>query len=309
MTALAHLSPELRRRFVGRLRAGGAAHVVWMARTGDLEARAFMVAVVDDARQGHARARDLAAELVAAQHELVVSGGFDLFRSIGDAAKDVGHVADEVVKPLGGWSGVLSDIQGVASVIPGIGTGISAAIGAAAAVIGGGGPLVIALKTAYGAIPIPPGVRQITDSALDAIIALIKGGNITDAALAVIRDRLPEGIARQAFDTLAHVVEGAASKGKAPPIKPAPAQLHQHYVTQYTKGLGAAVAHGMAHTVPPAAAATLANVPTAHLAAGDAATLQARHEARARLPPRPAPPRRAVPATQIPPPGPAPAAA
>jgi hypothetical protein len=261
VTALAALPRELRRTYVGRLRSGGAGQIVWRAHAGDVDAQAFIRAVVDDARRGHVRAGAWADELADAQRDLILvifdTGGFDLFKSIGDAAKAIGNEADKIVKPLGGWSGVLSDVQGVVSMIPGIGTGISAAIGAASAIIGGGGPLVIALKTAYGAIPIPPGIRNLTDGALDAIIALVKGDNITDAALAVIRDQLPEGIARQAFDTLAHVVAGAVSHGKAPPIQHAPAQLQSHYSMQYTQGLGAAVAHGLNTIVPPAAAAKL----------------------------------------------------
>lgn len=277
-TSLAALPRALRRDYVGRMRAGRAGEVVWLSRSGDADAQTFVRAVIADARGGHARAQQWADELVAAR-QVITTGGFDLFRSLGDAAKAVGDEADKIVKPLGGWSGVLSDVQGVVSMIPGIGTGISAAIGAASAIIGGGGPLVIALKTAYGAIPIPPGIRNLTDGALDAIIALVKGQNITDAALAVIRDQLPEGIARQAFDTLAHVVAGAVSHGKAPPIQHAPAQLHAHYAMQYTQGLGAAVAHGLTTIVPPAAAAKLATGPRP---AAPGATAVAR--------PRPAPP-------------------
>jgi len=42
------------------------------------------------------------------------------------------------------------------------GTGISAAIGAGLAALEGGSPLEIAIRTAYGATPIPPGIGQLT---------------------------------------------------------------------------------------------------------------------------------------------------
>lgn len=301
-TALDALPRALRRTYAGRMRAGDASRVVWLAHAGDPGARGFVRAVVHDAVRGHARARAWADELAAARQAWLATttGGFDLFRSIGDAASDIGHAVDSVVKPLGGWSGILSDFQGVISLIPGIGTGISAAIGAAAAVLSGGGPLVIALKTAYGAIPIPPGIRQITDAALDAIIKLVQGGSITDAALAVIRDALPEGIARDAFDTLAHVIGAAASSGKGPPVQHAPAQMHAHYATQYTQGLGAAVAHGLKTIVPPGAAASIAAIPGPHQGAplpplrAIAAVSPGMPAARARPAP-PAPPRAVAP--------------
>ena len=51
-------------------------------------------------------------------------------------------------------------VQGLASLVPGIGSGIGAALGTGLAVLDGGGPLDMAIHAAYGAIPIPAGNPQ-----------------------------------------------------------------------------------------------------------------------------------------------------
>jgi peptidoglycan hydrolase-like protein with peptidoglycan-binding domain len=141
---------------------------------------------------------------------------------------------------------VLSAVQGVASVIPGIGTGISTAIGAAEGLLDGGGLLDVALRAAYGAIPIPDGMRQVTDPILDAVIGLIKShGNITETALIVIRDRVPSGLPRDVFDTLVRIVE------KKRHIDKTPADTHAHMVASYTQGKDAAIEQGLQRHVPP----------------------------------------------------------
>jgi len=128
----------------------------------------------------------------------------------------------------------LSTMQGVISLIPGVGTGFSAAIGAGLAALEGGHPLAVAIKMAYGAIPIPIpiGIRQITDIVLDAVIAIIEHPhNLTDVVIQVARDRVPAGLPRKVFDTLVHVVI------KHVPIKKEIGALAAHYVDKYAGAL------------------------------------------------------------------------
>jgi hypothetical protein len=83
---------------------------------------------------------------------------------------------------------------------------VGAAVGAGIAVLDGGGGIEIALHTAYGAIPIPPGLRSVTDGVLDGVLGLLHHGPITDAALAAARNAIPSGVARDVFDTLIKLV-------------------------------------------------------------------------------------------------------
>ena len=144
-------------------------------------------------------------------HDPRVEGFFD----------DAFHAVSNIVKPLEPVLKPIIDIhktilqgaQGVISLVPGVGTGISAGIGAGLALLEGGSPLDIAIKAAYGAIPIPAPIRLATDIVVDAALSLAHTSDIGDAAIAtarkVIVDKLPEpakGIGGQVFDTLAHVV-------------------------------------------------------------------------------------------------------
>jgi hypothetical protein len=110
------------------------------------------------------------------------------------------HAAGKIIK------GAVGTIQSVVSLVPGIGTGISAAIGAGMKAIEGGSPLEIAISAAFGAIPIPPGLRQLAQVALDAVMKMVKTKNTAQAAIAALRNSVPAGLPRQVFDTLAHIV-------------------------------------------------------------------------------------------------------
>src|SRR5262249_20752549 len=122
----------------------------------------------------------------------------------------------------------LSMAQGVVSLVPGVGTGVSAAISAGLAALEGGSPLEIAVRSAYGAIPIPPGIRNVTDSALDAVLALAANPHaLSDVAVQVARDRVPAGFGRDVFDTLVHVVV------KRVPIQKSAGALADHFVRHY----------------------------------------------------------------------------
>jgi hypothetical protein len=256
-----------------------AARIVAKAHLGDTVAGKFIRDIVHGAEQGVAAARKAADTL--AKGAIFVAHHIDLPKVLADAIPipAVRKVAQSVlgmVDPNAKFADAvdalrrgdfkrlkamaqqdLSEAQGVISLIPGIGTGVSAALSAAEALLNGGAPLEIAIRAAYGAIPIPPGVRDITDMVLDAVLKIIEGGSITDAALAMARDRVPSGIPRDVFDTLVNVV------AKHQPIVKAAEQLAGHYVAQYTQGLASAVEHGLSSAVAPLAAQVLRQLPDA----------------------------------------------
>jgi hypothetical protein len=228
-----------------RRKMDAAARTIMKARLGDITAKQFIRGIADAAKAGvHA------AQIVG--------------NTLLDASKVVAHVADlpvlalgqvpglggivKSLSPLQAWDHMASAIQqgdfkklgqvlkqqlsmaqSVISLIPGIGTGISAAISAGLAVLSGGSPLEIALKTAYGAIPIPPGIRQITDMVLDSVLALVfhSTGQLTDVAVQVARDAVPEGLPRDVFDTLISIVHHKN------PIQGLAGGLVDHFVKQY----------------------------------------------------------------------------
>lgn len=205
---------------------------------------------------------------VYARRESAVVGGaivgFDLFnpstyhevvdnpgKVANEAAKNLSH-PDQLIKNaahsmqpiLDAAKSVMSNAIGAISLIPGIGTGVAAALSAGLAVLEGGSPLDIAIKTAYGALPIPPGVKQFTDLVLDAVLGLLdtltSGGSFEAAAVTGIKNtvmaKVPEfakGIAGSAFDTLAHLViqafsgkpTMAASGKKLTPVQVKAAQI------------------------------------------------------------------------------------
>jgi hypothetical protein len=144
---------------------------------------------------------------------------------------------------------------GIASFLPFIGTGVSAAVNAGLAVLDGGGPIDIAVHTAYGVIPIPPGLREVTDAVVDGVLGLLHHGSLTDAAVASARNAVPSGIPRDVFDTLvkivirhrpiAHVAEdlvGTYVKRYAPEIHiPESVEIHASGVVHLDGRAGAAM--------------------------------------------------------------------
>lgn len=170
-----------------------------------------------------------------------VSVGWDLFKDViapaGDALSHLVTKAANLppsmhVDLAATASGALASVQGVISLIPGIGTGISSAISAGLALIQGGSPLEIAVKAAYGAIPIPPGLRTATDIVVDAALSLATTQNLADAGVSGIRravlDKLPgpaKDIGATVFDTLAHLVLGAVHNAPThAAVSPSPAK-------------------------------------------------------------------------------------
>jgi len=97
-------------------------------------------------------------------------------------------------------------LQSAISLVPGIGQGIAGAMGAANAILEGGGLLMVALNAALAVIPIPPGLQQIARTVLDAVVKLAETRNFGEAAITAVKQQIPPGMMRQVFDTLMHVV-------------------------------------------------------------------------------------------------------
>jgi hypothetical protein len=224
-----------------------ASRIVMRARLGDITAKDFIKGVVSAVRAGVAGARKIGDALLTGSR--LVAHVLDLPMRIMEHVPGLKGVTGfmENLSPFakfekmttlvqkGDFAGlkkmITDDIhafQGVVSLWPGLGTVVSAALSAGLAILDGGGLLEIAIKTAYGAIPIPPGIRTITDAVLDGVLSLAKkGSNLTEAALAAARDAVPDGLPRQVFDTLANLVVR-----KHPPLQVA-GELLGHYVGQF----------------------------------------------------------------------------
>ena len=228
------------------------------------EARAFLVDVCGDevqtaglfddigkavshvARDVGKTASHIAAQVTRPAEKLAT----DVYRGAQHAAEKnipgftkIEHTVTDVVHTVESYGPmVLSSLDALCSLIPGIGTGISSGLEAGLAILQGGGPLDIAVHAAYGAIPIPPGIKFITDTVVSAVLALAHGTkNLTDVAVRVIRDRIPKGLPTEIFDTLISVIVH-----KRPVLKAASDSLG-HYVTKYTQGATAAIADGLQH--------------------------------------------------------------
>jgi hypothetical protein len=93
----------------------------------------------------------------------------------------------------------------VAPFVPGIGTGVAAALGAANALASGRPITEAVLAAARGALP----GGAIAQAAFDTAMNLAKGKNVGEALLTAARDRLPGGpAARAAFDGAVALAQG-----------------------------------------------------------------------------------------------------
>jgi hypothetical protein len=220
-----------------------ASRTVMRARLGDVNAQQFIRAVGEAAKAGVKAARDAGDALLTGTK--IVAHVLDAPLTLIEKIPVVGGVlraTDPFVKmdhmagalQRGDFTGLKNMIegdikmaQGVVSLIPGIGTGVSAAISAGMAVLDGDGPLDVAIHTAYGAIPIPPGIREVTDTVLGSVLSLLHRGSITDAALAGARNATPPGIPRDVFDTLVKLIVHHT------PIKHVAEDLVGTYVKRY----------------------------------------------------------------------------
>jgi hypothetical protein len=240
---LAHATPFLPDHTRRQLDA--AAHVIMRARLGDVTAKQFIKTIASAARSGVEAARHVGDTLLDASR--LVAKAVDAPVLLASHVPGIGNILHSL-SPLERFQHMVSAVQrgdfrtleqivkqdlsmaqGAISLVPGIGTGVSAAIGAGLAALEGGSSLEIAIRTAYGAIPIPPGVRSITDSALDGALALASNPHaLSDVAVQVARDRVPAGLARDVFDTLVHVVV------KRVPLQKTGGALVDHFVRHYS---------------------------------------------------------------------------
>ena len=235
------------------------------AKLGDLTAKQFIRGIADAAKAGEHAATHIGDTLLDASK--IVSHIAELplvplehVPGLGPIVKGLSpfqtwdHIADAIKKgDLKALASIakqqLSMAQGVVSLIPGVGTGISAAISAGLAVLEGGGGLEIAIRTAYGALPIPPGIRQVTDTVLDTILNLaFHHESLSDVVVNVARDNVPSGFPRDVFDTLINIVV------KHKPIEKVAGGLVDHFVQQYAP-------HGMGLTLPGALTASISHLP------------------------------------------------
>jgi hypothetical protein len=105
---------------------------------------------------------------------------------------------------------------------------------------------------------------MVTDSALEAILTFAKTGSVTDAALAAARARVPPGMPRDVFDTLAQILV------KKVPVQKAAGAMAEHYLQRYggaatDKLLAAAAPKGGLPSLP-----SLPSLPAIPLPAGGA---------------------------------------
>lgn len=94
--------------------------------------------------------------------------------------------------------------QTVVSLVPGIGTGVSAAIGAGAALAEGQSITEIGKAAIRGALPGGP----LAAAGFDAALKIASGENVAQATLESSRNLIPEGPGRKAFDIGLAVVTG-----------------------------------------------------------------------------------------------------
>jgi hypothetical protein len=255
--ATAPFMPEAERK-----RIEAASRVIMRARLGDVNAKQFIRDVVKAANAGVAGARHvgdallkgtsvvahvLDAPLALAEHVPLIGGtlhALSPFQKLEKIATAIRHGDFDAVKRIVSDDARLA--EGVVSLVPGIGSGVGAAISTGLAVLDGGAPLDIALHAAYGAIPIPPGIRNVTDAVLESVLRLAHHGQVTDAAIAAARNAVPAGLPRDVFDTLAQLVV------KRVPVQRAAEALVSHYVQRYApsipipdlaKGIGDSVHH------------------------------------------------------------------
>jgi hypothetical protein len=271
---IAHTVPFL--HDADRRKLDAAARTILRARLGDLSAKQFIHGIAEAAKAGGHVAQTIGDTLLDASKTMahlvdVPTRLLEHVPGVGDIAKTVspfetwGHMSDAIKqgdfhKLEGIAKRQLSLAQGVLSLIPGIGTGVSSALAAGLALLEGGSPLEIAIHAAYGAIPIPPGLRQVTDTVLDAVIDLAfhAGGGLTDVAIHVARDRAPTGLPRDVFDTLIQLVVHHQ------PVERVAGGLVDHFVRQYAPAgagidLSRALAGASSHL--PGAAGALSRSP------------------------------------------------
>lgn len=118
-----------------------------------------------------------------------------VFKTLGAIASKALAPALSVIKATVGP--ILPYVQSVISFVPGVGTGISAALGAAQALADGRSITEAIVAGAKGMLPGGP----LAASAFDAAWGLAHGRPVDSVALEALRNQLPGDLAKKAFDT------------------------------------------------------------------------------------------------------------
>jgi hypothetical protein len=230
MDGIAKATPFLPEK--ARKDIAAAARTVARAKLGDVNAKEFIRFWADAAKKGLAGAQKIGNALLdgARLVSRIVDVPVQLLGKVpvvGDVVKFLSpyHRFDKMAGALqkGDFRQigemVKSDLRLVgsaASLIPGVGQGVNSGLSAGLAALETGRPLDIAVKAAYGAIPIPPGVRNVTDVVLEAVLTLAHTGNLAETAIAGARTKVPAGLPRDVFDTLIRIVMQKGGGGGAP---------------------------------------------------------------------------------------------
>lgn len=131
---------------------------------------------------------------------------FGLANVVNDIAhgKRLDHViVDDFKRQIAGVKAVAPYAQTVVSFVPGVGTGVSAAIAAGAALAQGKRIDAALMSAAKNALPGGP----VAAAAFDTAVAAAQGKNVTASALEALQGQLPEG-AKQAFATGVALAQG-----------------------------------------------------------------------------------------------------
>jgi hypothetical protein len=148
-----------------------------------------------------ARAGIGAARLALGPTAIAIDAGLRLARGedLGDALKGAGRGQIDAVRDQ------LKLAEMVAPFIPGVGSGVAAALGAANALAAGRPITEAMLAAARSALP----GGKIAQAAFDVAINLAKGKNIGESALAALQSQLPGGPAGQiALNTALNLAKG-----------------------------------------------------------------------------------------------------
>jgi hypothetical protein len=210
------------------------------ARLGDVDARNLIRTVAHAANAGVGVARAPADALVSGSR--VVAHVVDAPLKLAEQVPLLGGALHEL-SPLQKMDHLTGAIQrgdfdavqrlvscdgcGAYGRVPGIGSGFGSAIATGIAVLDGRGSLEDAVHAAYGAIPLPAGLRSATDAVLTRVLRLAHQEQLTDAELAAARGAVPPGQPRDVFDTLVQLVV------RSVPVRRSAGALVDHYVRRY----------------------------------------------------------------------------
>lgn len=241
------------------------------------------------AQQSTASGRPIQEHLAALKAQTSPStgvAGFNLFHElskVGNVAKDIEHVANDVIKTVGPivndiakvagkipWGTIIHDVQAAISVVPGLGTAVNVVVAAAesaydsAVAIAHHNPLEAALDSAYNfalaSVPGADALRGVLDPVKKTLISLGHihepiEGRILDSVIQNVPDspRIGHLSPRSIAASLAKAIVKHVGVKHSPPSLPIPASpTNQAHVQVVAKNMGP-------HVLPPGAPAAPAH--------------------------------------------------